>query len=43
LYLFSFFNTHDLQVWSLMDSPSSCVFLSQFLSLLSKSSSVSFL
>jgi hypothetical protein len=36
LYLFSFFHSHDSQVWPLMESLSSCIFLSQLLSCLSK-------
>jgi hypothetical protein len=40
LHLFSFFNAHDSQVWSLMELVSSCIFLSQILSCLSNSSSV---
>jgi hypothetical protein len=28
LYLFSFFNVHDSQLWYLIESLSSCIFLS---------------
>jgi hypothetical protein len=38
LHLFSFFIAHDSQVWSF--DLSSCIFLSQLLSCLTKSSSV---
>jgi hypothetical protein len=40
LHLSSFFNAHDCQVWLLMESLSSCIFPSQFLSCLIKISFV---
>jgi hypothetical protein len=40
LHLFSFFDSHDLQVWSFDGSQSCYIFLSQLLSLFSKSSSL---